>query len=193
MKKELILPFVSCDNCNGDLYLVINTKRVKIESLKAVCRECEYSIDLIEKTHDKITEGEEKAKEITKRLTNKLIELKDTIPKDKDQLKEVVTNPKHPFTAALLTGLLLIIMEFSGFGVFMLITWILGNLILNPVGWVLIPVIVAIVIKHRNIFKKSKIEDIKRKLLELEEKLNSGKITKEQYEIEKEIILTEAF
>jgi hypothetical protein len=171
----------------------MKTKWLKVDSLKLFCRECYSKQDLLEEAGDIIDDAKEKAKELVEKLSKTLIALKDTLPKDKEQFKDVVKNPKHPFTATLLTGLLIVLMELSGFGIFMVVTWIIGNLVLNPFGWVLIPIIVAVAFAYRNYFKKESLEKFKNKLSNLEKKRDGGEITKEQFDIEKNRIIEHFF
>ena len=48
---------------------------------------------------------------------------------DKKELAKVIKDPSHPFTASLLAALLIILMEATGFGIYMALTWILGTFI----------------------------------------------------------------
>jgi cytochrome c-type biogenesis protein CcmH/NrfG len=73
-------------------------------------------------------------------------------------------------------------MELSGFGIFIALTWILGNLILTPVGWVVIPVVIAIAIAYREKLKKERLERLRHQLDELQRQLDDGDITQEQFE-----------
>ena len=73
-------------------------------------------------------------------------------------------------------------LELSGFGVFMALTWIVGNLILNPVGWVLIPIVVAIIFHNRDLLTKSKISDLKEQLDNLQAQHVAGDINDVEYD-----------
>jgi len=193
MDKQFKLYGVSCEKCKGDMRLSIKINKINIESLKAECKSCGWSLDLREKAGKTYVVNKEKAKTISKRVAKSITHLKDTLPRNKEELKQAIKNPRHPFTAALLTGLLLLVMELSGVGVFLALTWILGNLILNPLAWVLIPTVVAIVIAYRNYFKREKVDELRKRLNELEEIHNKGDLSREKYEQEKEQLLSEYF
>ena len=161
MKKQFTIPGVSCNECGGKQILHVKTKLIKITEFKLICQECELEEDILELGGKKYTQSTKEIKRITKEISKTIIKLRDTLPKDKSEWGDIVSNPKHPFTAALLSGLVLLMLELSGFGVFMALTWVVGNLILNPVGWVLIPVVVAVVFYYRDSFAKNKITGLK--------------------------------
>lgn len=184
---------LSCEKCAGKLALFIETKGITVSSLKVKCKQCEWEEDILDKGSELYGSAKKKVKDSTGKIAKTLVSLKDTLPKNKEEWKEVIKNPKHPFTAALLAGLLILMMELSGFGIFMAITWILGNLILNPIGWVLIPLIVAIAFKYRSHFKSDKLDKFKERLRELEQKKESGEITDDDFELEKNKLLGEFF
>ena len=74
------------------------------------------------------------AKAAAKNLSNALIEIKETVPKSREELVTVIRNPGTRFTATLLSGAVLVLMEMSGFGIFIVLAWVLANLILNPLA-----------------------------------------------------------
>lgn len=193
MQQQFDLPGISCGQCKGSLALNIETTGVKISILKIKCKRCGWEDDIFEKGNETYEVGKKRAREAVHQIVKTLLKLKDTLPKDKKEWGQVVTNPKHPFTAALLTGLVILLMELSGFGIFMVIPWILSHLILNPVGWVLVPLVVAIAFLFRRFFKRDKLEKLKVKLKELEHQRNVGEITQEELEIQKNKLLTEFF
>ena len=122
-----------------------------------------------------------------------MTKLRDTLPKNREEWGQVVTNPQHPFTATLLVGLALILMEMSGFGIFLIVTWILGNLILSPLGWVLVPLVVAIAFAYRRYFKREKMRELKNQLDELEHRRDEGELTDEEFEAAREELLSRYF
>ena len=193
MKKQFTLPGVSCDKCGSRLALFINTSNVKISELKIRCKECDYEEDILEKGNEKFEGSKKEIQQVAKEISKTMIRLRDTLPKNKEELVKIVTNPKHPFTAALLSGLVILMMEFSGFGVFMAVTWILSNLILNPIGWVLIPIIVAIAFAFRGYFTRNKLKSLKERLRELEQKREEGILTDKEFETAKDKVLSEYF
>ncbi len=54
---------------------------------------------------------------------------------------------------------------------FAALTWILGNLIRNPVSWVPIPVIVAIVLTYRERLRPEKLAEPRQRLDDLDRQL----------------------
>ena len=84
-------------------------------------------------------------------------------------------------------------MELSGFGIFMAMTWIIGNLILNPLGWVLIPIIVAIGVHYYSRFKDERFNDLKAAMKELEEKKLKSEISEDEYKKLRDELLVKYF
>lgn len=193
MKKQIAVPGIVCKKCSGKQVLYINTKLIKITELKLICTQCEKEEDILELGDKKYTQSKKEFKRITKEISKTIIKLRETLPKDKSEWGNIVSNPKHPFTAALLSGLVVLMLELSGFGIFMALTWILGNLILNPVGWVLIPVVVGIVFYYRDSFTKNKITDLKEQLKDLEVKRDVGDLSDGEYEEAKDKLLSGYF
>ena len=193
MQQQFELPGISCEQCKSSLFLNIQTTGIKISILKIKCNQCGWEEDIFEKGNETYEAGKKRAEKVANQVVKTLVKLKDTLPKDGKEWGQVVTNPKHPFTAFLLTGLVIVLMELSGFGIFMAVTWILSNLILNPVGWVLVPLVVAIGFSFRGYFKRDKIEKLKVRLKELEHQLDVGELTQEEFEIQKDKLLKEFF
>jgi hypothetical protein len=137
--------------------------------------------------------GKRRSQETASQIAKTLLRLKETLPKNKEEWGQVVKNPKHPFTAALLTGFLILLMELSGFGIYVIMAWILGNLVLNPFGWVLIPLTVAIVLTYRSYFKRDRLDKLKKQIKELEIKRDTGEITSEEFENRKNKLLADFF
>lgn len=150
--------------------------------LKIKCRQCDWEEDVLEKGSGAYEESKKQFKVVIAEITKALLKLKESLPKNTAEWSQVVKNPKHPFTATLLAGLVIVLMELSGFGVFIVIAWILSNLILNPVGWVLVPLIVAIGFTYRRHFKQDRINKVKECIAELDRRKLAGEITQEEYE-----------
>jgi uncharacterized membrane protein len=186
MKSNLDLPAITCEQCKGKLALHIETEGARISTLKIKCRQCGWEEDILEKGSSAYEEGKKRFEGAIAEITKTLLKLKESLPKSTAEWAQVVKNPKHPFTATLLAGLVLILMELSGFSVFIVITWILGNLILNPVGWILIPLIVAIGFTYRRHFKQDKLKKVKGCIDELDKCRAAGEITQEEYEKERD-------
>ncbi|MFN8491021.1 MAG: hypothetical protein U0350_25730 [Caldilineaceae bacterium] len=193
MQRQFELPGISCEQCNGKLTLFINTQSVNISTLKIVCKQCNWEEDILEKGSQAFDTNKKRVKDATSEIAKSLLKLKNTLPKNKEEWGQVVKNPKHPFTATLLSALIILLMELSGFGIFMVITWILANLVLNPIGWFLIPLIVAIGFTYRSYFKRDRLNELKVKLSELEHKRDQGEITQEVYEVERNRLLSNYF
>ncbi len=182
MKSNFDLPGIACEQCKGKLALHIETEGASISTLKIKCKQCDWEEDILEKGNYAYEESKKQLKGAITEITKSLLKLKDSLPKNTDEWSQVVKNPKHPFTATLLTGLIIVLMEFSGFGAFMVTTWILSHLILNPVGWVLIPLIVAIVFSYRRYFKQDRLKKVKECIAELDNRRIAGEITQDEYD-----------
>ena len=193
MKSHFDLPGVSCEKCKGKLDLHIETKGTSISTLKIKCKQCDWDEDILEKSGEAYEAGKKQFRGAIAEIVKALLKLKESLPKNTDEWAQIVKNPKHPFTATLLVGLALILMEASGFGIFLALTWILSNLILNPVGWVLIPLIVAIGFTYRRFFKQDKLKKLKARLTDVEQRKDAGEISQEDYETEKNKLLQDFF
>jgi hypothetical protein len=190
MEKKFKLPLIECKECDSDQDLVVNFSGAKLKKLYIKCSKCNEEINLVEKSSVVLKEQKQKLKHLIKRLSKLIIKARVHIPKNKNELLKAIKNPKHPFTAAVIAALALLLMEMSGFGIFVALTWILGNLILAPVGWVLIPIVVVIVFTHRKsieaqraLLEKNKVKKLRKKVENLkgllEEKPNKGEMSKE--------------
>ena len=193
MRHQFDLPGISCEQCKGSLALGIEIIGVNILIQEIKCKQCGWEENIFEKANETYKVGKKRAKEAVDQIVKTLLKLKDTLPKDREEWGQVVTDSRHPFTAFLLTGLVILLMELSGFGIFMVIPWILSHLILNPVGWVLVPLVVAIGFSFRGYFRRDKLEKLKAKLKELEHQRDVGEIAQEEFEIRKNNLFTEFF
>jgi gas vesicle protein len=193
MKKKLNIPLLQCDQCKNEYNLIVETEGIKLNELYLDCKNCDQQINILEKTSDLYNEQKERLKPLLDRLTKLIIEAKDHVPKNQPDLQEAIKNPRHPFTAAVITAIVILLMELSGFGIFMILTWILGNLILNPMGWVIIPSVVAIVFTHRESLKNKKIKEMGKLIKDLEEKLNNNEIDKEEFDKKRDEIFKQYF
>jgi hypothetical protein len=145
------------------------------------------------KAGEEYEESKERLRKLAKEVAKSLTKMRDTLPKNREEWGEVVSNPRHPFTATLLVGMLIILMELSGFGVFLAVTWILGNLILNPIGWVLVPLVVAIAFAYRRHFKRGQMDELRVQLDELERRRDAGELSDEESETAREELLCRYF
>jgi hypothetical protein len=193
MINQFSLPGIACPKCGGKLALHVATRMVSITELKIRCEQCDYEEDILEKSGEKFEGSKKEVQRIAKEIADSIVKLRDTLPKDRDEWVDVVKNPRHPFTAALLTGFAIFMMELSGFGIFMAVTWILGNLILNPVGWVLVPIVVAIAFYFRGYFNRSQLTNLKQELTDLEQQRDTGILTEAEFEAAREKLLANYF
>ena len=189
MEKTFPLPGISCDACKAPVVLQLATSGLGISAVKIRCTQCDWESDILEKGGGAYDAGKKRLKYAAKQIAETVIKLKDSLPRNRDDWKQVISDPKHPFTAALLALFLIVLMESSGFGVFVLLTWVLGNLVLNPLGWVLVPIIVAVVFHYRHHFRQDRMIALKKKLKELDERRQSSEMSEEQYTQERDTIL----
>ena len=180
MDRSMRLPAIGCPDCKAEIDLAIGTAGASIQKLSASCSSCDWKLDLLEEARGQYAVNRDRAKKVSREVARTIAEARKHLPKDRDEWGEVLRNPRHPFTLAVLTGLVLVAMELSGFGIFLAVTWILGNLILNPVGWVLIPLIVAVAVMYRDRLRREKLKALKSKLDALDQQRDSGEITDEQ-------------
>ncbi len=103
------------------------------------------------------------------------------LPRDRKGLEQAVRDPKHPFTAAVLSALGLGAANVSGFGIFLVISWILGNLILTPGGIALIPVFVMVVRAHRRERLNARARATFDRLAALDRGLENGTVTRDEW------------
>lgn len=183
---KINIPYSSCDICantghEGKIYLEVERRGFWINQLELRCASCEWKVELLEAMKDQPKEASKKARRISKDIVRMLVSMKSNIPKDREGLRAAIRDPTHPFTASVLTGLLLLAMELSGFGVFMLVTWVLGNLILNPAGWVLLPIVVAIAFAFRRYFTRQNLERLRMANQKLVEQLQRQEIDQEEF------------
>jgi len=188
------LPVVVCDHCGGDLVLSVSPKlKSNFPTFNVICVACGEPIDLGIKSSLIIENSKANIRRTSKMIAKSLLELRRSVPKDKADYVRIIRDPRHPFTAALLTGLALLLMEMSGFGVFLAVAWILGNLVLNPLGWVLIPIVVAIAVANRRVFSKQSFLRIRDEINELQKKYDAKEISEGEFELAREKILAQAF
>lgn len=193
MKHAFDLPGVSCERCKSKLALTIETKGISITLLRVLCTSCDWQEDLLDRGTQVLDTGKKQLQDAAKQLSKTLLGLRTTLPKNRDEWTKVVTDPRHPFTATLLTGSVIVLMELSGFGIFMLVTWLLANLILNPVGWLLAPLIVAIAFTYRRHFRKAKLDELKQKMQELETQRDCGEMSTDEFEAARNKLFSDFF
>ena len=193
MEKKFNIPYVKCDSCQNDFNLIVESTRLTLKSLYLKCTSCDHEVNIIEKTSTLYKDQKQKLKPLIDRLTKLILEAREHIPKNKTELDDAIKNPKHPFTATVITAFLILLMELSGFGIFIILTWILGNLILTPVGWFLIPLIVAIAFTHKEKLKNKRMKELGKKIKDLEEKLNNGNIEKDEFYKQRDILFNQYF
>ena len=198
MNKAFPVPYIDCPDCTkvnniGHYILSTDFTPVGLKELKLRCTCCHREVDLLEAVNRQTLEARQQSSRFGRQVAKSLIQMKDTLPRDKEAIKDVIKTPNHPFTAALLTGLAILAMELSGFGVFAFATWILAHLILNPVGWVLIPIVAAIAIAYRNSFKRERIDELRKEIGILDQSIAGGTISRGEYEMLRDQLLSRHF
>jgi hypothetical protein len=190
MKKTFPIPAVSCDACGGELGATVSTEPPLLE---VRCRSCGAPLELDVAASQVLDQGQQSARRTAKAVARSLVELRRTLPTNRDELARAIRDPRHPFTAALLAGMVLVVMEMSGFGIFLVVAWILSNLILNPLGWVLIPVVVAVALAYRRVFARESFHRIRDQLTELQRRRDSGELSDEEHAQAREEVVAHAF
>ncbi|UCF20023.1 MAG: hypothetical protein JSU87_01015 [Gemmatimonadota bacterium] len=193
MKKSFKLPGVECPDCGGSVRLEIATRRAGIEVAEATCERCGWSLDLMEESRGQVGKAKDKVKRLARSVSDAIVDVRKTLPRDRGEWATIVRDPRHPFTAAVLTGLVLIALELTGFGVFIALVWILGALILNPLGWVLIPIVVAIALAHRSRFRTETREKLKDELDALQRRRDAGELSDGEFRVERAEIIARYF
>jgi len=180
------LPITLCSGGNGHYELHYETEAswsggLKLKEARLECSTGEETIDLLEKADDLTEEAKSKVEDVTERILESLRNLKQDVPTDTDELRAIANDASHPVTATILSGFVLLASEISGFGVFALVTTILGTIVLTPTGWVFIPAIVYVLFAYRKSLKEENLENLKAKIEKLDSKLEEGEITKDEY------------
>ena len=157
------------------------------------CSTGKETIDLLEKADDLTEEAKSKIEDVTERILESLRDLKEDVPTDTDELQSMANDASHPVTAAILSGLVLLASEISGFGVYALITTILGTIVLTPTGWIFIPAIVYVIFAYRNKLKEQNLTNLKSKIKEIDREFEEGDITEEEYREHRNIIIENHF
>jgi hypothetical protein len=173
--------------------LSIATRRATLAEARATCERCGWSIDLLEESRGQVGKAKGKLKRLVRSVTDAIIDARKTLPRDRDEWATIVRNPRHPFTVAVLTGLVLIALQLTGFGVFIALIWILASLILNPLGWVLIPIVVAIALAHRSRFRTEIREKLKEELDSLYERREAGELNDDEFQARRSEIIARYF
>lgn len=190
MEKRFRLPVASCDECQADLELRVVLSGVRLSALTVDCTACESHTDLLEGSRHQVARSKESLKRASREAARSIREARRFVPRDREDVKEALRNPKHPFTAAVLTGLVIVAMELSGFGIYMAVTTLLAALVLNPVGWVVVPLVVAIAFAYRGKLKSDRLEKLKGQIDDLEKQKEEGLLTPEQFEAARDELVT---
>lgn len=192
MRKGFRLPVLTCEapGCTGDLEATVFTSTPYLEIR---CLDCGRELDLGQHGLRLARDVEREARRLAKVVARALVEIRDSAPRTTEDLKNAIRDPRHPFTATLIAGIAIVLMEMSGFGIFMALAWILGNLVLNPIGWVLIVPIIAIVVANRRIFERESFERISDDLKELQSRQDAGELTADEAEKLRREVLAQAF
>jgi uncharacterized membrane protein len=194
MKTTFDIPFAPCQECKGSeikghCMLQVELGLGILKELKLCCSSCPWEVDLLASVSRSSAEAKAKVARLIKQLWPTIVAAAKSLPRNGEELRAAIANPKHPFTAAVLAAFTILAMELSGFGIFALLTWVLGNLVLNPVSWVLIPFVVAVVLAHRDRFQKERIDRMRAALVALDGKLERGEIGRSEYEAMRDHLL----
>lgn len=192
------LPITSCSGGNGHYELHYETEAswsggLKLKEARLECSTGEETVDLLEKADDLTEEAKSKVEDVTERILESLRDLKQDVPTDTDELRAIANDASHPVTATILSGLVLLASEISGFGVFALVTTILGTIVLTPTGWVFIPAIVYVLFAYRKNLKEDNLENLKTKIEDLDSKLEERIITENEYKKRRDDLIEEHF
>lgn len=193
MKKEFKLPGVDCPDCEAAIRLRIVTRRATLEDARTTCERCGWELDLLAESRGQIAKASGKVKRLARSTADAIVDVRRTLPRDREEWAAVIRNPRHPFTAAVLTGLVLVALELTGFGVFLALAWILGSLILNPIGWILIPAVVAIALAHRSRFRTELREQLKHDLDELQRRREAGELSEDEFRAARSELISKYF
>lgn len=191
--NPLKIPIASCDKGKGhyEFHYDLSLRRA-LKTAKLRCSSGSEEIDLIEKASSLTDEAERKVEEVTKRVIQSLSDVEGNIPKSRDELAAMANDASHPVTATILSGLVLLASEISGFGVFALLTSILGTM-LTPAGWVFIPALVYVIFAHRKKLRDENLVELKDRIQELDAKLEEGKVGKDEYNTRRNDLIEEHF
>jgi len=192
------LPITSCGDGNGHYELHYETETswsggLRLKEAWLECSTGKETIDLLEKADDLTEEAKSKIEDVTERILESLRDLKEDVPTDTDELQSMANDASHPVTAAILSGLVLLASEISGFGVYALITTILGTIVLTPTGWVFIPAIVYVIFAYRKKLKEQNLINLKSKIEEIDREFEEGDITEEEYRERRNIVIENHF
>ena len=193
MRKSFKLPGVDCPDCGAAIRLEITTRRTTLDEARTTCERCGWELDLLEESRGQVGKAKSKVKHLARSVTDAIVDARKTLPRDRNEWSAIVRNPRHPFTVAVLTGLVLIALQLTGFGVLIALIWILASLILNPLGWVLIPIVVAIALAHRSRFRTEIREQLKEELDALYERREAGELNDEEFKAQRAEIIARYF
>ena len=179
--SPVTIPFVRCNGGKEKYKLHYKFSwNLKPKKLKITCGS-EKEIDLFKAASDLTDRARIRVKNVTERMVKALQRVRNELPDDREKWKEVISNPKHPITASVLAALSLLAAEISGFGIFALLTTILGTMVLAPIGWAFIPLIVAIILAYRKQLEEEQLSELKKEINELDEMRESGGMNEDEY------------
>jgi sugar-specific transcriptional regulator TrmB len=188
--------YLECEKCNENYFLYFDKKAFLSRKIK------DSLIIRCQSGHEPNfgQEGKKLTKEIKKNLQSISAVLKKQfkllakeVPKDPGELKKAIRDPQHPFTIAVLTAIALLSMEASGFGIFWIVAWFLGNVILTTVGIVAIPIVVAIWFQYRKTLEQRTFLSIVKELRQMWGQYNNGELSDTDFLEESQKIVSKAF
>ena len=153
--------------------------------------------NLVEKAADLSGDAKKEAKKVGDRLKSSFENLSDELKKlaanPQEELSKLVSNPSHPISAAILGALAILAAELSGFAIFAALTFVVGAVILSPLGWVAVPGILLLTFAYRDQLRGETASAVSQQLDDLDEKRETGKITDEEYRAERQRIIEDHF
>ena len=188
------IPVASCDQGQGhyDLHYTLSWSG-GLKKAQLVCSSGNEEIDLIAKASALTEKAKHKIKTVTKQLIVTLQNFRDRVPRNREDLKAMVQNTRHPVTTAILSELVLLTSEISAFGVFALITTMIGVLVLNPAAWIFIPAVLYVLFSYRDQLSNKNLQDLAMTLQELDSELKKGNISEDDYNAQRKDLIEEYF
>lgn len=188
------IPVASCDESQGhyNLHYTLSWSG-GLKEARLVCSSGNEEIDLIAKASALTEEAKHRVKTVTKQLIVALQDLRDKVPRSREDLKAMVQNTRHPVTTAILSEFVLLTSEISAFGVFALITTMIGVLVLNPAAWIFVPAVLYVLFLYRDQLSNKNLQDLRMALQELDDELENGNISKDDYDTQRKDLIEEYF
>src|SRR5690348_15446323 len=103
MKKIIPITYLNCQECkgaavNGHYVLHIEIGLSLLKVLKLGCSSCSWEVDLQATISKSSAAAREQVARLFRELWPAIAAAAKSLPRNKEELQKVVTNPKHPFT-----------------------------------------------------------------------------------------------